>query len=95
MTVKSKKMDESISFTKEEMMDLLLDYSDALYNDNPYESVFTDNSQYVRDFVEGYFSEYFRLYIERKKDLTFCSLCETNKRKKDEYGWYCEECKEY
>lgn len=29
------------------------------------------------------------------KDLTFCELCETNSRKLDSYGWYCEECKSY
>ncbi len=50
----------TINFTKEEMINLLSDYANMLYEDNPPESVFADNSVYVKDFVDGYFSETFK-----------------------------------
>lgn len=53
-------MIQMVNFTKDEMVELLLDYADALYDDNPPESIFEDNSAYVRDYVDGYFKSYFK-----------------------------------
>lgn len=48
----------TISFNKQEMIDFLIDYTNMLYDENPPKSIFDDNSQYLPDYVDGYFSGY-------------------------------------
>lgn len=60
---------EEISFTKEEIIDLLAEWTDFLYETNPPKEHFNDNSLYLHDFVDGYFSQYFQPERSKREDV--------------------------
>ncbi len=49
-------MDKRIPFNREELEDLLREWTNVLYKDNPPESIFDDNSQVLPDYLDGVFS---------------------------------------
>lgn len=53
-------MELEISFTKEEMIELLQDHLNTVYEIYPPKSIFDDMSQFIPDFVNGYFKGHFQ-----------------------------------
>jgi len=47
---------EKVTLTKQDMIDLLGDWTNCLYAHNPPKSIYDDISFTIPDFVEGYFS---------------------------------------
>ena len=50
------------------MIDLLGNWTDFLYEENPPESIFDDLSFTIPDFVEGYFKSYFKPERSKRED---------------------------
>ena len=49
-------MDNRIPFNREELEDLLREWTNLLYKDNPPDNIFEDNSYILPDFLDGVFS---------------------------------------